>query len=369
MPSTASGAGRTGRVCPAGLAVLLLIAAPAQAPAQVEIRSGAVQVSIIGYVQGQLNTTSVEDELEADLLVRRARLGVDLVVNDFVSGRVQPDFGEGEATLQDAYLRLTFHPAFRATVGQFKRAFDLFELVSSSEILVIERTGEVRGVDACTGPGGTCSFSRLTEQLQYAGRDIGVMLDGQVADGAFRYMVSVTNGPGLNTSDENGAKSLSGRVAVRPVRDVVVAGQVAAHDYLLPVAPDVADDEYAIAFGGDVELGNFERGVHFQGGVVAGDNWRNLVLGEPSTFLAAQGILTWKFPLRPNRFASHLEPVARVSWADPDLDLADDEGILATGGLVLHFLRRNKVSANVDFWSPLQGDAEWSLKVQSQLGF
>ncbi len=339
------------------------------ADAQVEVRSNAVQITITGRLHAQFNTTSVTDEPEAEFLIRRARLAAELRINDFVSGKVEPDFGEGKIALKDAWVRLTFDRAFRATVGQFKRPFDLFELTSSTQILVVERTGEVRGVDSCAGPGGTCTLSRLTEKLQLSDRDIGVMFDGTDPEGKFRYMVAVTNGTGSNTEDENGSKSFSGRIAVTPVKDVTIAGNVAAHDYLLPVAPDLANNEFAVAYGGDIEVGNFNSGLHFQGGVVAGDNWLNLIADEPTTFVTAQGILSWKVPVNENRFVSALEPVARVSWADPNTDLADDEGVLATGGLMVHFTGRNKIAANVDVWSPVVGDSEYSIKVQSYLYF
>ena len=55
---------------------------------------------------------------------------------------------------EDAYVRLTFGSGFRATIGQFKRPFDVFELTSSTQTLVIERAGGVDGVSACAGPGG-----------------------------------------------------------------------------------------------------------------------------------------------------------------------------------------------------------------------
>lgn len=354
----------------AGFALWLLLALPlAAAEGQVEVKAKAVQITLTGRVHSQFNSSSVTDEPETEFLIRRARFTADVKVNDVVSGRVQPDYGGGKISLKDAYVRLTFHPSFRATMGQFKRPFDVFELTSSTQTLVIERDGKIRGLDACTGVDGTCSLSRLTEALEFSDRDIGVMFDGSNPAGTFRYMVAVTNGTGSNTSDENGSKSYSGRIEISPVTDVTIAGNVAAHDYLLPVAADLAENKYAVAFGGDIEIGNYDRGFHFQGGVVAGDNWLNLVSNAPRSFFTAQGILAWKAPLQPNRFTSAIEPVVRVSWADPDTDLPDDEGIVTTGGLVLHLVGRNKLAANVDVFSPTTGDTEISFKFQSYLHF
>jgi len=342
-----------------------VFAAAAPVEAQVEVKSRAVELTITGRVHTQFNSTSVSGEPASEFLLRRARLTAEIKVNDFVSGKIQPDYGEGKLSLKDAYVRLTFAPAFRATLGQFKRPFDVFELTSSTEIVVVERAGGVNGVDTCPGPGGICSFSRFTEKLQYSDRDIGVMLDGRSKDGRVSYMAAITNGTGANTTDENGTRSYSGRVAFEPLADVVVAGNVGVHDYVDPAT----GNEYAVAYGGDVEIGNFSRGFHMQAGLTVGDNWQHLVGGQPSTFVTGQGIVTYKVPIADNRFLAAVEPVGRVSWGDPNSDAIDDEGWLITPGLVFHFTGRNKIGANVDIWTPAAGDTEWSVKIQSYLHF
>ena len=346
------------------LACLPLVASVSLA--QVKIESRALEIDITGRLHTQWNTTSVDGPISNEFLIRRARLTAEIKVSDLVSGKIQPDYGEGELSLKDAYVRLSFDPAFRATMGQFKRPFDLFELTSSTQILVIERAGGIRGVDACAGVGGVCSFSRLMERLEYADRDIGLMLDGAVAD-AWHYMFSVTNGTGADEEDVNGAKSFSGRLEFSPIADLAFGGNVAVHDYENGV---LMETERGTAFGGDVEWGNFDEGLHIQAGLAAGDNWENLDDdGDPSTFLTGQGIITYKIPLRNARFLEAIEPVGRLSWADPDDDAEDDEGILFTPGLVAFFSGRNKIAVNVDIWSPAEGDSEMSVKVQSYLHF
>ncbi len=64
-----------------------------------------------------------------------------------------------------------------------------------------------------------------------------------------------------------------------------------------------------------------------------------------------------------------VEPLARVSWADPDADADDDAGLLLTPGLLAYVGGRNKIGANVDVYSPQGGETEWSLKVQTFLHF
>lgn len=351
-----------------GAAAALLAILVTDTAAQITVNSKATEITLTGRVHLQWNSTSVDGELSNEFLIRRARFTAEVDINDWISGKVQPDFGDGGISLKDAYLRLSFDPAFRTTIGQFKRPFDLFELTSSTQILVVERAGGVRGVDACSGPGGVCSYSRLTEKLGYSDRDIGVMVDGSFGEG-WKYMASVTNGTGGNGEEENDTKSYSGRLGFEPLPDLAVAAQVGVHDYI-DGSGATSSNEYALAFGGDVEWGDFDSGLHLQAGVTAGDNWLNLDAGgDPTTFVTAQGIVTYKVPVQNSRILQAVEPVGRISWADPDTDASSDDGILFTPGIVLFFSGRNKFAVNVDIWAPSEGDTEFSIKAQSYLHF
>lgn len=336
-------------------------------PAHGQIRlSDGVSVRLSGLIHSQFNSTSVDGEPGTEFLIRRARLSAEIRFNEYLSAKVEPDFGEGKMTLKDAWVRLSFGPEFRATFGQFKRPFDLFELTSSTRILVVERAGGVRGVDTCTGTGGVCSLSRFTETLHYADRDIGIMLHGNLAAGRLSYAASVTNGTGANADDENGNKSFSGRVGFELTSDVVISANVGVHDYVHPTS---GTDRFAMAFGGDVEIGNFTSGPHLQLGIVGGGNWRNPVgTLAAATFLTAQGILTYKIRVA-SPVVTAVEPVGRVSWGDPDTDVDDDAGLLFTPGLALHFGGRNSIAFNLDIWSPAQADTEYSFKAQSFFHF
>lgn len=344
-------------------AAVTLLAAPALA--QVDVRSRTVELTLSGRVHSQFNASSVEGVPASEFLIRRARFTADVKVNEFVSGQVEPEYGQGKFALKDAYVRLTFGPGLQTRLGQFKRPFDLFELTSSTQILIIERAGDIRGLDTCSGPDGICSYSRFTEQLEYSDRDIGVLLEGVDPSGRLTYLAAVTNGSGENAADENGTKSYSARVRYTPIEDLALAASVAAHDYVHAAR----GNRYAFALGGDVEIGDFEQGLHVQAGIVAGDNWRNLVDADPSTFVAAQVIVSHRQPRVGHPYLSHIEPLARLSWGDPDRRAKHDAGLLLTPGLVLHFVGRNKIAANLDVWLPSAGEEEWSLKLQSYLHF
>ncbi len=354
------------RRSPGALAATLALAFVAGAGGlEGQIRVGDATLEFGGRVQGQAAHTSADGAPTADFFMRRVRLAADLTLNEWVDARIQHDFVSGSG-LKDAWVRFTAGPGLRVSMGQFKRAFDIFQLSSSTELSVIERDGRVPGVSACSGVGRICSLSRFTDALGYGDRDVGVRVEGEVGPG-LEYLATLTNGTGTNVADENDAKSVAGRISV-PLSDRIrVSGNVSVHDY-----PDPGEEtDYGTAWGGDLELGDFRtEGAHLQLGLIGGENWRNLdVDGDPSTFVATQGILTWYRPTASGGPVVAVEPLARLGWADPDTDTADDGGFLLSPGVMFYFGGRNKIGANVDLYAPEEGNTEFSLKVQSFFHF
>lgn len=344
--------------------VLLLVAALAPASAlmaQTQISARGADIRIGGRLQPQYQTSSV-DGAESDFFFRRARLIADVDVNDFWSGRLQADFAGGGASLQDAYVTMTFSDAFDLSVGQFKRAFDLFELASSTDLSIIERDGRIDGLNACSGVGRVCTYGRFTSSLELGGRDQGVRVG--VGSGRVSFLGSITNGTGANESDENDQKSFSGRVSFDATEMVTVSGQFAAHDFV-----NDGEDEVAGAWGLDVQYGGFRDGLLVQAALVGGDNWKNLDdADDPSSFLAWQAVGSVYLPLGGDRITAW-EPLVRISSGDPDTDMDDDGGLVFTPGLMFYVQGRNKIGFNFDYYSPQSGDSEWSLKFQSFLYF
>ena len=243
---------------------------------------------------------------------------------------------------------------------------------------MIERDGRVQGVDACgifpdeetsdQGVGGVCTFSRITQRLEYDGRDLGFRVEGAVGEG-LSYLATLTNGQGINRSDVNDAKSVSGRLQWAASERIKLGVFGAAHDYagasIRPAEPS-DDTDYGNAVGADLEVGTWRRGLHVLAALATGDTWR---LEPEATFLGAQGMVSYYVDTGRPRLAG-VEPLLRVSWADADRDQADDAGVLLTPGLMLYFAGKNGLAGNLDFYSPEGGqDAEWSFKVQSFIYF
>jgi len=325
----------------------------------------AGDVTVGGRVHAQVATTSIDGGPPVDLFLRRARFTFDVEVNDYIDGRLMPEFSGGRGVMQDAYFRLKLSPGLRISIGQFKRSFDLFELESSTELAMVERDGRIPGLAACSGVGGTCAFSRLTEQLQYAARDLGVRLDGGLGDwGA--YEVSLTNGQGPNTRDANQSKSVAGRLAFNAAEGVVLGVGATLHDAYLE---DVEETEYAPAVSVDLEVGDYYGGTHVMAALVRGENWRvRDELGQSATFWAAQIVAT-RYTPRHAPLIQGFEPMVRVSTANPDTGAAEVSGLLLTPGFNVYFQGRNRFGVNLDVFRHSGGVTDTSLKFMTYLRF
>ncbi|MDT8368911.1 MAG: porin [Longimicrobiales bacterium] len=325
--------------------------------AQIEVTAGEATIRLSGRLQAQYATSSAPGAID-DFDLRRVRLKFDVGWNEIISARLQPEMSDGELELQDAWVAFALSPSVKVTMGQFKRAFDLIELVSSTQLSVIERDGRIEGVDNCLGVGGVCTYSRMVTKLGFAGRDQGVKVE--VATGPVDLIATVTNGTGINTSDENDGKSFSGRAEWAFNEDLTLAGSLALHDF---IAPD-DDTEYATGWNVDLDYGAWADGPHLQAGVIGGENWK--AAGEP-TFFAWQAIGSWHFDHEGPIVG--LEPLFRVSGGDPDTGVGNNSGIVWTPGMMLYLGGRNKFGFNLDVYSPDSGDTEASFKFQTFLYF
>lgn len=331
------------------------LSAPEALGAQTTITSRAATLTIGGRLHTQYQGSSVDGAVN-DFFIRRARIVADATFNDFFVGRVQTDFAGGGATLLDAWVRLDFDEAFRLSMGQFKRSFDIFELDSSTDLSLFERDGRIPDLSVCTGVGRICSYSRLTEALGFAGRDTGLKVDG--TSGTFSYQTTLTNGNGVGVRDQNDGKSFAGRAGVAASEDLTVSANVGIRDYVGPTA----ETEQAFAWGADVQWGTWRDGLLVQAAVTGGDNWAVLDPDDdPLSFLAFQAMGSFYNPLDGDRIVG-VEPVLRVSVADPAGDVDDDGGTLITPGVMLYLMGKNKIGANLDYYVPQTGDSEFVFR-------
>ncbi|MFB6368230.1 MAG: porin [Gemmatimonadota bacterium] len=352
--------------------------------------SGAEAIDLSGRVQVQAITSScserapdaespcVERVPGFDLFARRVRTALEVKVNDWISGEIQPDFGAVSGVeLKNAYGRLTFGPGAKLQVGQFKKPFDGFHLTSSTQILTIERDLDIPGVP---GP-RALSTAELTTRNRISSYDLGVMLFGELG-GGLGYRAGVFNGQAPEANgDVNTDKQFVGRL-----RYSTTAGDLPVS---VAVAGALTDLPYTGAGGrlggqtyGDAEVfaevGDFEGGPHLQAGYVFGTNALETPQGgtpnppaaELATMNTWQAIGSWKLAVEDVEHVEAVEPVFRVTRSEPNTEVAGDEVWGFTPGVQVFFDGRNKIALNWDVVT-FAGDTPSanSFKAQYQFHF
>jgi phosphate-selective porin OprO and OprP len=153
---------------------------------------------------GQIQTDYREflrtkDRTDIDtFLLRRARFGLEATVFKYFDFRLLPDFGQGQAIDQDAYLNIHYWSDVQFEVGRFKQPISYEQLIQDRYVPTLERS--------------------LIDQLVPA-RDLGAMVHGEdVFAGRLDYAASISNGEiNGNSTDLNNHKDVDGRIAIRPL--------------------------------------------------------------------------------------------------------------------------------------------------------
>ena len=334
-----------------------LLATPASAQVPV-VTSDDVSVAVTGRLQTQFNTSTV-DSVYSTFETRRARLGLDLEIDQWITGRVEANFAHG-VRLEDAWMNLGFHPAFQLQVGQFKKPFSLLELTSSSKTIPIERGLRIRGLPQ------TSEHHLLLDQNGYIGRELGAQVHGRL--GPLGYAAGVFNGSGQSTRDVNDEKSYAGRLTWQPFGDqpLELGGAATWRDVALVDSLDETFTEKGLAVEADIAWGGFRRpGLSLVGEVMQAENFDT---GDP--MIGAQGIVSWFQPLALGR-VDGIEPLFRASYADPSTQFDGTAGTLLTPGINAYFHGRNRLMLNLDYFIPELDmlDPEHAFRAQLQLYF
>ena len=173
--------------------------------------AASLRFKLSGYMQTRYtNGVGTTNPFE----FRRARVALDGSLAPKVAYKVQIDAVKSPVLL-DARLDYSLRPYAKVTVGQFKVPFSQENLVSSRDMIPIERS--LVGLSLVPG-----------RDTGNNGRDIGLQLGGSVtrSDGRplFDYAVGVFNGAGISRRDDNRRKDGAARLVVYPFAGLSLAG-------------------------------------------------------------------------------------------------------------------------------------------------
>lgn len=137
--------------------------------------NGDYEVKIRGLLQGdgRFFIDGAPAGTNDTFLLRTARPTIEGSLGKLVGFRFTPEFAGDSASIVDAYADLRFDPAYTVRLGKFTSPVGLERLQSSSALSDIERA--------------------LPSELA-PNRDIGVQLQGELAQGRVGYAIGVFNG-------------------------------------------------------------------------------------------------------------------------------------------------------------------------------
>lgn len=173
-----------------------------------------------GYVIGKYDYTDQDGKHGGNGFTQRlVRFYVDgTILNDFAY-RIQLQTNNAGFHMKDFFVEWKKYPAFKIKVGQFKRAFGFENPMNPWDI-------------------STGDYSLMTKYLTghndylgcdasgNGGRDQGIQVQGDLmpigADkhNLIHYQVMVSNGPGINSSDNDGKKDITATLQFQPIKNL-----------------------------------------------------------------------------------------------------------------------------------------------------
>jgi phosphate-selective porin OprO and OprP len=166
---------------------------------------GAFNLKVRGYVQADSHwyTTGSKPASGSAFLLKRVRPVFEGTVFKYFDYKMMPDFGQGAALVQDAYLDAHYYQPTSIMVGKFKGPLDFERLVSARDLDFVERA--------------------LTINL-VPNRVMGFQLHGNLLNSRLEYSLGLVNGiPDQNASTDiasNDGKEFMGRAFVWPFKTI-----------------------------------------------------------------------------------------------------------------------------------------------------
>lgn len=176
--------------------------------ASLKSANGDYEVKIRGLIQGdgRFFLDGVPAGNNDTFLLRTARPIIEGSLGKWIGFRFTPEFAGDSASIVDAYVDLRLDPAYTVRAGKFTSPVGLERLQSSSALSEVERA--------------------LPSELA-PNRDIGIQLQGDLADGRVGYAIGVFNGTvdgrdAVTTNPDNEFE-YAGRVFFEPFKNDATA--------------------------------------------------------------------------------------------------------------------------------------------------
>ena len=174
------------------------------------------RLTVEGYAQLAYSYDDAGEDKANTFEIKRAIVIVHGKITDRWSAHFMYNFANTGKILE-AYTEYKFLPELTVRVGQFKTMFTFENPMSPCNVELInvysQATNYLAGYDSSDPLYGS-----------NAGRDLGLLIYGDLFGNLFNYKLAVMNGQGINKKDGNNQKDIVGSLIANPTQWLSVGG-------------------------------------------------------------------------------------------------------------------------------------------------
>ena len=173
------------------------------------------RITLNGYAQGGWSYQDQNDVKQNSYNLKRTLLWAKARITDRWSFLFMHDFS---SVVQEFYTdyRVTKDNSLSVRLGQFKHSYTMENPLSPTQLELIDVYSQAVLYLAGEGPDPL-------NGVNY-GRDMGLMVYGDLADKLFHYELALMSGQGINRKDNNNQKDFIAKLEVRPFDGFRVVG-------------------------------------------------------------------------------------------------------------------------------------------------
>ena len=352
------------RTLAVALAVFSSVAAMGQQKAKSEqpdwLKELTSRITLNGYAQGGWSYQDPNGEKTNAYNLKRTLLWAKARITDRWSFLFMHDFS---SVVQEFYTdyRITRNNALTVRLGQFKHSYTMENPLSPTALELIDVYSQAVLYLAGEGPDPL-------NGVNY-GRDMGLEIYGDLANGLFRYNLALMSGQGINRKDGNNQKDFIAKLEIMPTSGLRIVGSgylgtgnavgTAAWNPDIQVGDNYRRDRYSV--GVEVKSTPYAPGQYKEARPLkVRAEWMG---GKDGQVGSMGGYVTSTIPL-----SSGIDAIASVDYFDRNTDLKYHQ-TQATAGLQYWFYKNCRIQLQYTrTWSNYQKDYNW-LQGQLQVAF
>ena len=320
------------------------------------------RVTLNGYAQGGYSYSDAGGKTTSDFNLKRTLLWAKARITDRWSFLFMHDFS---SVVQEFYtdFRITKDNAMTVRLGQFKHSYSMENPLSPTMLELVDVYSQAVLFLAGEGPDPL-------HGVNY-GRDMGLMIYGNLFNNKIHYELAVMNGQGINRRDGNSDKDFIAHLEYKPVPELrlVVTGQKgrghAVNEQQVAWNPEIKK-------GDDYRRDRYSVGAEWKSGQYAPAKYKEArpisiraewLGGKDGEVGSMGGYITTAIPVYQG-----LDIVASADYFDRNTDMKYRQ-TQATAGVQYWFYKKCRVQLQYTrTWSEFQKDYNW-IQGQVQIAF